>query len=314
MMKAFQEELITAGMEHKTMTTPFPTGVFLRKTDASEEEARIVHDRGYRRIVGMLLWATRGVYPECQQGCSQLGHVLSNPSEHAWNSALHMLKWIHDHRSHGIQFSSAGNPMPIIFSDASNKPDPDDGFSRYGFAAMMAGGPIATTSKKLSHVGLSAFHNEYMALRHAAGQAMWIRNLARESGLSYMTREPTVIYGDNQAANKLTKEDFISSGNQYIYLPYHWVKELTRASEIVVRYVPTKANLSDIFTKSVGPDVIRNLYEKITGYDKSWINDAYNEYKNYAKHVNTVITYRVVDDDAYNHEDIATVHVNMTMA
>ena len=315
MMHAFQEEVIEAGMEHKTMTTPFPQGVFLRKSDASDEEARIVQARGYRRLVGMLLWATRGVFPECQQGCSQLGHVLSNPSEQAWKCGIHMLKWMHDHRTHGLRFTSTGNMMPIIFSDASNKPDPDDGFSRYGFAAMLAGGPIATTSKKLAHVGLSAFHNEYMALRHAAGQAMWIRNLARESGLSYMTREPTIIYGDNQAANKLTKEDFISSGNQYIYLPYHWVKELTRAREIAVRYVPTKANISDVFTKSVGPDVIRNLYRKLTGHDLTWVTDAEQAYAKHQTQVHCAIPYRSHNDDterAPQHEHMTNIHVNMT--
>ena len=56
--------------------------------------------------------------------------------------------------------------QPAVFSDASNKPDPFDGLSRYGFSVTMSGGPISFGSKKLPHVGLSAFHNEYMALRY----------------------------------------------------------------------------------------------------------------------------------------------------
>ena len=278
MIAAFEEDMIVAGYGTKKVTTPFPQNVMLQKSDASEEEGKLVTERGYQRAVGMLLWATRGTYPECQQGVNQLGSVLSNPSEHAWKCAMHLMKWMHDHREQGLLFSSNGNMSPIIFSDASNKPEPDTGLSRYGFAAMLAGGPIATTSKKLAHVGLSAFHNEYMALRHAAGQAMWVRNLAHETGLHYMIREPTLIYGDNMAANKLTKEDFISTNNQYIYLPYHWIKELVRGGEIEVRYVPTKHNISDVFTKSVGPDVIHALLNKLTGHDHTWVTDAYDSY------------------------------------
>ena len=45
---------------------------------------------------------------------------------------------------------------------------------------------MATVSKKLAHVGLSAFHNEYMALRHAASMAMWMRNILTEINCEFM--------------------------------------------------------------------------------------------------------------------------------
>ena len=93
-----------------------------------------------------------------------------------------------------------------------------------------------------------------------------------------MIREPTLIYGDNQSANKLTKEDFITTNNQYIYLPYHWIKELVRGGHIEVRYVPTKHNIADIFTKSVGPEVITALLQKLLGHDLTWVEDAHDAY------------------------------------
>ena len=142
---------------------------------------------------------------------------------------------------------------PVVFSDASNKPDVNDGLSRYGYMVQMSGGPIAVTSKKLAHVGLSAFHNEYMALRYAACHAMWIRQLLSENliGCKHMVREPTRKYGDNQAANKLTKAYFISTGNQYMYTPYFYIQELVKSREIEVPYVNTKINIADIYTDQV---------------------------------------------------------------
>jgi hypothetical protein len=112
-----------------------------------------------------------------------------------------------------------------------------------------------------------------MALRYVASHAMWIRNLLREVGCSHLVREPTRIYGDNQAANKLTKAHFISTGNQYIYLPYFWIQELVRKGEIVVPYVNTKLNVADLHTKSVTTDVIRNLLLKMCGYDTTWLHE-----------------------------------------
>ena len=85
---------------------------------------------------------------------------------------MHMVKWMYINKNRGIKFDRKSVLQPVVFSDASNKPDINDGLSRYGFGVLMAGGPIATSSKKLPHVGLSAFHNEYMALRYAAANAM----------------------------------------------------------------------------------------------------------------------------------------------
>ena len=88
-----------------------------------------------------------------------------------------------------------------------------------------------------------------------------------------MVQEPTRIYGDNQAANKLTKAHFISTGNQYIYLPYFWIQELVAKGEIVVPYVNTKLNVADVHTKSVTTDVIKNLLDRLCGYETQWMHD-----------------------------------------
>ena len=65
--------------------------------------------------------------------------------------------------------------MTIAYSDASNKPDPVEGKAQYGFCVMLAGGPVVYQSKKLKHVGLNAFHNEYMALCETSKAAVWVR-------------------------------------------------------------------------------------------------------------------------------------------
>ena len=84
-----------------------------------------------------------------------------------------------------------------------------------------------------------------MAIRHACAEAMWVRNLLTEMGLSCFITKPTVVYGDNLAANNLTKDDFISTGNKYIFQPYHWVKELDAGKYIKVFHKRTDLNLAD---------------------------------------------------------------------
>ena len=63
---------------------------------------------------------------------------------------------------------------------------------------------------------------------------MWMYNLMSECGIAHLIRHPIKLSGDHQAANELTAKDFISAGNQYIYQPYQWIKELIRGNYIKV--------------------------------------------------------------------------------
>ena len=267
MKKAFDKDV------PKTVpSTPFTQGVYLHKTDCESDEEADELLKNYQRVVGMLLWACRGVFPECQFGLSQLTKVMSRPSYNAYKEAMRMIAWMYSQRDRGIKFTSTGNAPAVAFSDASNKPDPNDGLCHYGFVLMFKGGPIASVSKKLAHVGLSAhaMHNEYMALRFAASTVTWYRQLMSEIGCKHYVSAPTLVYGDNSVANTLVKEDYVSTGNQHIYVPYHWVKELQNYNIIDVNFIHGKKNLADLFTKPVTKQVIDELLKMMLGYDTSW--------------------------------------------
>ena len=68
-----------------------------------------------------------------------------------------------------------------------------------------------------------------------------------------------MVYGDNRQNNNLCKEDIITLGNQYIYLPYHYNKEVTENGWAVVHDVRTSLNIADLFTKPVPRDKIQAL-------------------------------------------------------
>ena len=253
------------------VSTPFPDSVFISrdKSKIPKEEAKIYLDKGYQRLCGCLLWAARNVFPECQVGISFLCRLMSHPSKVAWKAALHMLTWLYEQKDRGLCFRTDGNDCPIGYSDASNKDDPFDGLCQAGYCIMYKGAPIIYQSKKLKHCSPSgaASHVEYMALGECAKAVVWLRQILAEIHMDDILYEPTVIFGDNEAANSLTKEDFVSTGNQYIYMAYHWIKELTQFGYVDVQSKRTKLNLSDVFTKPVDSGVAGRLFTKLLGYD-----------------------------------------------
>ena len=89
-----------------------------------------------------------------------------------------------------------------------------------------------------------------------------------------MIADPTPVYGNNKQANSLCVEDFVSDGNQYIFLPYHFNKEVTKMGHCDVRFIRTKLNLADCFTKPVSKGVVDALFNILLGYepfDSRWL-------------------------------------------
>ena len=271
-MIAFIEGMYEAFKEHmpiKKVNDPAPPKLFLSKGDKTEPgESERVLAAGYQAAVGMLLWAVRHCHPIGKTAVSMMCRVMATPSWRAFNAAMQMIAYLYQNRTEGVKFSANANRIPIGFVDASNKPDMlDDGVAQWGDVFIWMGGPISETSKKLTQVGLSSAHQEYMGMYYANQELCWIRNLMTEMGLGYVIAKPTVLFADNAAANKLSKEDIVTHGNQYVGLSYHYNKEIQEDLIAHVEYVKTDDNLSDLMTKVTELAVRRRLQGPLSGYD-----------------------------------------------
>ena len=258
----FREDLPT-----KTLASAFPEKVYISKGNKPDEgEAKANLARGFMRAVGMILWAVRHCFPEGKYGASQLCGVMACPSDAAFAAAMHMIAYFEQHKTKGILFSANGNTRPVCTSDASNKPDPDDGLAHAGYTVHWADGPTSSKSSKLKHQGLSSEHNEYMGLTSALRCIVWMRQLMSEIGISKLVQQPFVVYGDNIQANRLCKDHFVSTGNQHIFMPYHWNRRAVSEGHAIVKWVQTKFNISDIMTKALNGVTFQRLLSTLCGY------------------------------------------------
>ena len=105
-----------------------------------------------------------------------------------------------------------------------------------------------------------------MALAQCTQAVVWLRQLLQELGCDDLITEPTLVFGDNKQANTLVREAIVTSGNQYIYLPYHFNKEAQVLGYVDVLPVRTALNVADLFTKPVPTAKIRDLMGQMLGY------------------------------------------------
>jgi len=244
--------------------TPIPPSALLTLASTPDQiEVKRNIDRGYQRLVGSELWVVRHIYPSCSYACSQLCKLMSAPSDRAWQYALQLLVYIHEHRDEGITFRSTKS-QPIAFVDASNKDDPKDGKTQYGYVIHW-GGPLVVKSAKLNHIGINSTYNEYMALHYAIKSIVWLRQLMTDIGLIEFITYPTLVWADNTQANKLCTEDLVTSGNMYFRTGYHYNKEACQDGYVSVRYIATENNISDTTTKGLAPIKFTEFDQLING-------------------------------------------------
>ena len=126
-------------------------------------------------------------------------------------------------------------------------------------------GRMSYACKKHKHMGTSSSHNEYMALSHATKAVVWLRQLLQEMELGDMIKEPTPMLGDNDQATLISQEDIVTSGNKFYLLDYHYAKEAQKNGHTSTRRIDTLNNLSDVFTKALGPADLERLTPRLTG-------------------------------------------------
>ena len=90
---------------------------------------------------------------------------------------------------------------------------------------------------------------EYIALTHAAKEAIWFRNFLSEIYGPITT--PITVNSDNQSAIALAKDDRFHARTKHIDIRYHFIRYVIEEGKIRLTYCPTEDMTADIFTKAL---------------------------------------------------------------
>ena len=130
------------------------------------------------------------------------------------------------------------SPEAIVgYSDADWAGDVQDRRSTSGNVFLLGGGAITWSSRKQSSVALSTVEAEYMALSVATQEAIWLRHLQEELGVT--NTGPTLIYEDNQGAISMAKNPVFHKRTKHVQIRYHFMREAVEQGTITLEYCRT---------------------------------------------------------------------------
>jgi hypothetical protein len=263
----------------KTKSTPFALGTTLVKegTPLSTEEHAT-----YRSIVGGLLYLSVNTRPDIAFSVGTLARYMSAPTEQHMLAAKHVLRYLCGTIKHGLFFPYSASsviegPIPLmpvsaaneaydieLYTDADFANSPDTRKSVTGVFISEHMHPITWISKLQSLVTTSTTEAELVAAATGVKEGLWvlklIREMRRETGLCEMT-----LYCDNEAAISLMKNPTagVQGRSKHIDVQFQFLRERYQKKHIKIEFVPSRAQLADIFTKQLPAAVYQKMVKEI---------------------------------------------------
>ncbi|GFT99701.1 retrovirus-related Pol polyprotein from transposon TNT 1-94 [Trichonephila clavipes] len=136
----------------------------------------------------------------------------------------------------------------VCYSDSDFATNRDDRVSMGGFITFIDETPISSRIFKQKSVSLSTMEAEYVSLTEATKEFIWLKNVIDNKSLNLELSE-NVMFCDNQAAISFSKSPVENYRTKHIDVRYHFLRNLIYDKVFQIKYIGTKNNLADIFTK-----------------------------------------------------------------
>ena len=208
----------------------------------------------YQEKVGTLLYAAISTRPDIAFDVNRLTQHMQAPTVADAQACDRVFRFLAGTKNYGLLFGRNGSDALAVsaYADADWGNDRTDRKSVTGWIAMINGDPISWASKKQKVVAQSTCEAELYAEAAAINEAKWLSGLLQEIGLE-LTEAP-LIYGDNQSAQQLSKNDIKSERTKHIDIKYHFIHDEVNSGRVRLHWIPTTKQLADILTKALaGP-------------------------------------------------------------
>ena len=199
----------------------------------------------YKEIVGSVLYAAMMTRPDIACVVGLLSRAMDGPRRVHWIAIRRLFRYLRGTLSLGLTFS--GGVKLIGFTDANWGGDVDK-TSTSGYVFSLNGGAIAWSSKRQKAVAISSCESEYYAASLAVSEAVWLRLLCAELGMT-INKATTIIWEDNQGTIALSKNPSKRKISKHIDIRHHFIRQHVKEKTVELRYIRTNENAADALTK-----------------------------------------------------------------
>jgi histone deacetylase 1/2 len=234
--------LTRAGMTScKPVDTPVsPSKVTLLPDHSFSDPTR------FHQIVGALQYLTFTHLDICF-AVNRVCQFMHAPTDSHWAAVKRILRYLKGTTSYGFHITRGSSFALHGFTDADWASSIDDRKSTGGYLVFFGQTPISWKSGKQRTVTRSSTEAEYKALADGTAEVIWLQYLLTDLQVPLVCA-PT-IWCDNLGATYLSANPIFHARTKHVEVDYHFVRDRVAKKEIQIRFVPSRDQLADVFTK-----------------------------------------------------------------
>jgi len=221
----------------------------------------------YQQQIGSLLYASLKTRLDIAFAVNYCARYMSNPGQEHIKALEKIWRYLLYKPNLGLSYNCCGDNLYIKgYSDADWAGDLDSRRSTTGYIFSLSSdiglnNAISWNSQLQKSVALSSCEAEYMAMKEAIKEAIYLANIFNyinsQLDLGYLYNIPTILV-DNESAIKLGQNPEFHKKSKHIDIQYHYIREAIQDNKVKLIYINTKRQLADLLTKNVN----RTLFEE----------------------------------------------------
>lgn len=236
--------------------TPMPTSPKLLLTGGDKLE----DPEKYRSLVGRLLYLGF-TGPGLAFVTQQLSLFVHYPHQIHCDAALKVLSYLKQNPAQGLFYHANGSVAVESFGDADWASCLDSRKSVTSFCVFLGQSLISWNTKKQSTISRSSAEAEYQSLAATACELKWISYLLQD--LKVSLTDSITLWCDNQAAIHIVGNPVFHERTKHIEIDYHHTGNLYKDGFLTLKYLASKSQLANVFTKPLAASRFAELISKL---------------------------------------------------
>ena len=238
-----------------TRSLPLNTNDYMEVQEETTPELQ----KSYQSLVGSLLYIARHTRPEITLHTNLLGRRTSNATPSNLKTGMQILRYLASSLEDGIKLRKNLDQISERNITIKGYADAFYGWekakSQSGSLVTLNKQAVIWSSRRQDTVAQSIIEAEYIAYSETTKDVRWITQFLEEV-LEHIS-VPT-LYGDNEAAIKMTKTQTFHRRTRHIEHRHHFIRELLDRKLIVIKGIKGKENPADPLTKLLPMTTLRN--------------------------------------------------------
>ena len=219
----------------------------------------------YRNLLGCLSFIASRTRPDITYSINIFSQFQSNPGLVHWSGLLKVLGYIKQTENLKLKLESHNLDL-IAYSDADFASNRDDCISLGGSLIFLDKSPISWRTFKERGVSLSTMESEYIAMVDCVRELVWLNRIMMDCySFEFIKVKPflPIMYADNQSAIEFTKSPIENRRTKHINVKYHFIRKWFYEGVFNLKYIPSKLNLADPFTKGLVKSDLQKFVDKL---------------------------------------------------